>query len=93
MAGLYDSHEHYGNQQALEVLKGMADWTDHWTAPIAEPHMQDILNTEYGGMNEVLYNLAALTGEDRYAEVGDRFTKKRFFNPLGLRRDELRDCM
>ncbi len=90
MAGLYDSHEHCGNQQALDVLKGMADWTDHWTAPIPEPHMQDILNTEYGGMNEVLYNLAALTGEDRYAAVGDRFTKKRFFNPLGLRRDELR---
>jgi uncharacterized protein len=90
MAGLYDSHEHCGNQQALEVLKGMADWTDHWTAPIPEPHMQDILNAEYGGMNEVLYNLAAITGEDRYAEVGDRFTKKRFFNPLALRRDDLR---
>ena len=52
--------------------------------------MQDILNTEYGGMNEVLYNLAALTGDDRYARVGDRFTKKIFFNPLALRRDELR---
>ncbi len=90
MAGMYDSHEHCGNQQALEVLKGMADWADHWTAPIPEPHMQDILNTEYGGMNEVLYNLAALTGDDRYAQTGDRFTKKWFFNPLGLRRDELR---
>jgi DUF1680 family protein len=52
--------------------------------------MQDILNTEYGGMNEVLYNLAAATGEDRWAKAGDRFTKKRFFNPLALRRDELR---
>lgn len=90
MAGLYDTHQHCGNAQALEVLKRMADWADHWTAPIPEPHMQDILNTEYGGMNEVLYNLAALTGRDRYAEVGDRFTKKKFFNPLGLRRDELR---
>ena len=26
----------------------------------SEEHMQDILNTEYGGMNEVLYNLAAV---------------------------------
>jgi DUF1680 family protein len=90
MAGMYDMHQHCGNEQALEVLKGMADWTDHWTAPIPESHMQDILNTEYGGMNEVLYNLAAATGDDRYARVGDRFTKKIFFNPLGLRRDELR---
>lgn len=90
MAGMYDMHEHCDNAQALEVLKGMADWADHWSAPIPEPHMQDILNTEYGGMNEVLYNLAQLTGEDRYAIAGDRFTKKKFFNPLALRRDELR---
>jgi uncharacterized protein len=90
MAGMYDMHEHCGNGQALDVLKRMADWADHWSAPFPEPHMQDILNTEYGGMNEVLYNLAALTGEDRYVVAGDRFTKKKFFNPLALRRDELR---
>jgi uncharacterized protein len=90
MAGMYDMHEHCGNAQALKVLCGMADWADHWTAAQPEPHMQDILNTEYGGMNEVLYNLAALTGEERYAIAGDRFTKKKFFNPLALSRDELR---
>ena len=90
MAGMYDMHQHCGNAQALEILKGMAKWADDWTAPIPEPHMQDILNTEYGGMNEVLYNIAALTREDHYAIVADRFTKKKFFNPLGLRRDELR---
>jgi DUF1680 family protein len=41
-------------------------------------------------MNEVLYNLSAVTGEQQYAQTGDRFTKNRFFNPLALRRDELR---
>lgn len=90
MAGMYDMHEHCQNQQALEVLEGMAKWTDNWTAPIPEEHMQDILNTEYGGMNEVLYNLAAINNDEHYVAVGDRFTKKRFFNPLALRRDELR---
>ena len=29
--------------------------------------MQMILDTEYGGMNEVLYNLAVITGEERFA--------------------------
>lgn len=90
MAGMYDMHVLCGNPQALEVLQGIANWVDRWTADKPEPHMQDILNTEYGGMNEVLYNLAALTNQDRYAVVGDRFTKKKFFNPLALRRDELR---
>jgi uncharacterized protein len=72
------------------VVEDMAHWVDNWSTPIPEGHMQAILNTEYGGMNDVLYNLAAVTGNDRYAIVGDRFTKKRFFNPLVLRRDELR---
>ena len=90
MAGMFDMHQYCGNQQALEVLEGMAGWADEWTAAKPEEHMQDILETEYGGMNEVLYNLAAVTGNDRWAKAGDRFTKKRFFNPLALRRDELR---
>ena len=90
MAGLLDMHQECGNAQALTVLTGMGAWADEWTSAKPEPHMQDILNTEYGGMNDVLYKLAVVTGEDRYAVAGDRFTKKKFFNPLGLHRDELR---
>ena len=90
MAGMFDMYQLTGNKQALEVLEGMAGWADNWTASKSEEHMQDILNTEYGGMNEVLYNLSAATGDAHWANVGDRFTKKRFFNPLALRRDELR---
>ena len=90
MAGMYDMYSVAGNQQALEVLKGMATWADTWTASKPEEHMQEILKTEYGGMNEVLYNLAAATNDDHWAAVGDRFTKKSFFNPLASRRDELR---
>lgn len=90
MAGLLDMYQLTGNAQALDVLVGMANWTDKWTAPIPEPHMQMVLDTEYGGMNEVLYNLAAVKNDDAFAVIGDRFTKQRFFNPLALRRDELR---
>ena len=90
MAGMLDMYQLAGNKQALEVVQGMAGWADQWTASKSEEHMQDILDTEYGGMNEVLYNLAAVTDDDRWAKAGDRFTKKRFFNPLALRRDELR---
>jgi DUF1680 family protein len=89
MAGMLDMYRLAGNKQALEVLEGMSRWADEWSASKSEAHMQDILETEYGGMNEVLYNLAAVTGDDRWARAGDRFTKKRFFNPLALRKDEL----
>ena len=90
MAGLLEMHVHAGNRQALEVAAGMADWAGRWTAARSESHMQEILKTEFGGMNEVLYNLAAATGERRWARAGDRFAKKTFFTPLALRRDELK---
>jgi uncharacterized protein len=91
MAGLFDMHAYADSQQALDILLKLAAWVDVWTAAKSEEHMQEILKTEYGGMNEVLYNLSGATGDDRWARTGDRFNKKTFFTPLALRRDELYD--
>lgn len=90
MAGFLDMYELAGNKQALDVLKGMAAWADEWTAQFPEEHMQQILTTEYGGIAETLYSLAAITNDGRWAKAGDRFQKKVFINPLALRKDELR---
>ncbi|HEX5183057.1 MAG TPA: glycoside hydrolase family 127 protein [Allosphingosinicella sp.] len=90
MAGLLDMHLHAGSAEALAVLRGMAEWADRWTGARSTAHMQDILDTEFGGMSETLCNLAAATGEPRWIDVGDRFTKARFITPLAERRDELR---
>jgi len=45
---MQDMHEHCDNAQALEVLKGMADWADHWSATIPEPAHARHSQTEYG---------------------------------------------
>jgi DUF1680 family protein len=90
MAGLLDMHTQASNAESLEVLLGLARWVDTWTASKTPEHMQEILDNEFGGMNEVLYNLAGVTRDDRWAVVGDRFTKIKFFNPLAVRKDELR---
>jgi len=89
LAGLYDMHTQAGNAQALVVMTNLCGWVDGWTAQWDEAHMQRILNVEFGGMQEQLYNLAALTGDARWGRVGDRFTKKAVFNPLASARDEL----
>ncbi len=89
MAGLLDVHLSCGNSEALATAERLADWVDRWSEPLSEAHMQEVLQTEFGGMNEVLYNLWAVTGEARWGRVGDRFHHKRFFDPLALRRDEL----
>jgi len=90
MAGMFDMYRLAGSTQALQVLEGMAAWADQWTAGKTDAHMQQILEVEFGGISETLYNIAASTGNDRWATVGDRFQKRSFINPLALRRDELR---
>jgi uncharacterized protein len=90
MAGLLDMHQQGENKQALDVAIGMATWIDAWTARRSEDRMQEILNEEIGGIAESLYNLAAITNDDRWARTGDRFQKKIFLRPLLERRDELR---
>jgi DUF1680 family protein len=90
MAGMFDMYQVAGNQQALQVLQGMAAWADEWSAPKTFDHMQQILTVEFGGIAETLYNLAAATNDERWARTGDRFQKRSFINPLASRRDELR---
>lgn len=89
LAGLHDMHVLAGNAQALTVMTALCGWVDDWTAQWDEAHMQRILDVEFGGMQEQLYNLAALTGDARWGKAGDRFTKKAVFNPLALSSDQL----
>ena len=88
-AGMFDMYRLAGNQQALQVLEGMAAWADEWTASKTEAQMQQILTIEFGGIAESFYHLAAETNDPRWAKLGDRFQKKSFINPLAARRDEL----
>ncbi len=90
MAGLLDMYLLTGNQEALKVLTGMADWADRWTSQFPREHMQQILRTEYGGMGETLYNLYAITSDPRYLRAGDNFAKDTFYNPLAEREDQLK---
>jgi DUF1680 family protein len=89
MAGLLDAHTLGGNAQALDVLRGMATWTERWVQPLGDAGMARVLEREYGGMNEVLYNLAAVTGEPRWSTLAHRFDHERIFAPLAEGRDEL----
>lgn len=90
MAGSLDMYTYCHNQQALALAEGMARWIGHWTTGISDAHMQRILQTEYGGMNESLFNLSAITGNGGYFFMGGRFEKPAFFDSLAAHRDELK---
>ena len=67
MAGLLDAYQHCGNQQALDdPAKRMAGWSNlPRSADSFHAQMQAPLQNEHGGMNEVLADLYAVTGDPR----------------------------
>ncbi len=89
MAGLLDMHLLTGNTDALEIAEGLGQWAQEFFVGISTEQRQRMLRTEYGGMNEVLANLAAVTRKDRYIEAAHLFEQPGFLDPLAERRDEL----
>ena len=90
MAGHLDMYFYCGNEQALTSVEGMAGWVSKWHESISDEHMQRILQTEFGGMNEVLCNLYAVTGKAYYLDLAGVFEKRMFLDPLAAHRDELK---
>jgi uncharacterized protein len=89
MAGLLDTYTLSGDARALDTLRGMAGWTERWVQPLSREQMARVLEREYGGMNEVLYNLSAVTAEERWRTLAQRFDRQRIYGPLAAGRDEL----
>ena len=89
MAGHLDMYVHAGNEQALRTCERMADWAIQYTKPIPDDEWQRMLLVEQGGMNEVSFNLYAVTGKKKYRDLGFRFEHKKIFDFLGDREDKL----
>jgi DUF1680 family protein len=89
MAGLLSANQLCDNQQALEVLTNMADWVKFRVDRLSPEQMQKSLDTEHGGMNEVLANLYAVTGDKNYLRLAEAFNHQRVFAPLARGEDRL----
>ncbi|MGW7047325.1 beta-L-arabinofuranosidase domain-containing protein [Streptomyces avermitilis] len=89
MAGLVEQYRLAGVGQALEVVLRQARWVDERTAKLSYEQMQRVLETEFGGMNDVLADLHSLTGDTRWLDVAERFTHARVFDPLAGNQDKL----
>lgn len=89
MAGLIDQYALTGNTQALDVVTKLADWVDWRTARLSDAQMQQVMETEFGGVNEALANVYLLTGVEKYLTAAKRFYHRRIFDPLAAGVDRL----
>ncbi len=87
--GLIDAYELTGNEKALEVVRGFADWAINVTKDMEDDKFNQMLECEYGGMNEVMAELYDITGEKKYYDLAVRFTQPSIITPLSNETDEL----
>jgi hypothetical protein len=102
MAGLLDIYTYCGNDQALDVVKGMAAYFKARTDKLSDFQMDSTLTVEFGGMSEVLANLYSTTLPTGYSggwggrppftpylALAERFQRYTFIGPLSLGHDDL----
>jgi DUF1680 family protein len=89
MAGLLDVHQLTQNPLALEMLDRKATWVKARMERLTYEQQQAMLQTEFGGMGEVLANLYGVTGNAEWLRVAKIFDHARVFDPLAEGHDPL----
>lgn len=88
-AGLRDAWLIGENEQAREVLIALTNWCGGLLDGLSDEDVAVMLRAEYGGMNEVLADVAAITGDDRYLAWAQRFSDRELLDALLDRKDTL----
>ncbi|HWR74717.1 MAG TPA: beta-L-arabinofuranosidase domain-containing protein [Bacteroidales bacterium] len=89
LAGLRDVYRLCDNTTALEVSQRFADWIYTVVDDLTPDQIEDMLHCEYGGMLEVLSDLYADTGKDKYLNMSRIFQDKFILGPLSRGEDIL----
>lgn len=88
-AGLRDAYRHTGNQTALNLEIRFAEWTERVLSKLNPDQIQSMLNTEFGGMNEVMVDLFTDTGDHRWLNLSRKFEHESITLPLQKQQDIL----
>lgn len=88
-AGLRDAYRLTGNQAALEVEVKFAEWADRILSQLTDAQIQRMLATEFGGMNEIMADLYADTGDTRWRNAFQYFEHRAIVDPLAEHKDIL----
>ena len=88
-AGLRDAWLYCGNEQAKNLFLKFCDWAVDITRDLNDGQMEKMLGNEHGGMNEVLADAYAITGEQKYMDCARRFSHKLLLVPM----EEGKDCL
>lgn len=82
LQGLIDQYTMCGNETALQVARGMGDWAYNKLRPLDEETRRRMLRNEFGGFNDAMYQLYAITNDERHLWVARFFYHNEKIDPL-----------
>ncbi|MDT0344512.1 beta-L-arabinofuranosidase domain-containing protein [Streptomyces litchfieldiae] len=93
MRGLLDAHTLAGNEQALDIVTRMGEWAHSRLSVLPREQLDRMWSLyiagEYGGMNEVMADLHALTGRREFLDTARCFDNTRLIEDTAAGRDTL----
>jgi DUF1680 family protein len=88
-AGLRDAWLYCGYEDAKTIFLQFCDWGINITAALTDEQMQQMLNMEHGGMDEVFADAYQITGNEKYLSAAKRYAHKLVLDPLSQGIDNL----
>ena len=93
LAGLIDAYHFAGNETALRVASDLGDWVYDRVHRLPHEQLQNMWSMyiagEFGGMNESLAHLYAITGRKEHLEAARLFDNDRLMVPMRQKVDAL----
>jgi uncharacterized protein len=90
IAGLLDVYLYTDNDTALRIASNIASWAYQKLSPLSNEQLAVMLKQEFGGMNEVFYNLFAITNDEKHERLARMFYHEEVLDPLSNRIDNLK---
>jgi len=88
-SGLRDAFRNAGRTKALQLEVALGDWLDRHMSHLSDAQLADLMTIEFGGMNWVMSDLYADTGDARYLALSHRWQDKKVFAGLAAGIDDL----
>ena len=80
--GLIDQYRLCGNDTALHVAMRMGNWAYNKLRPLDDSTRRRMLRNEFGGFNDAMYQLYAITRDDHYLWLARFFYDNNKIDPL-----------
>ncbi len=89
ISGLTACYRLAGNKKALDIVSKLGVWVYNRVSKWSEETQLTVLAVEYGGMNEAMYELYMITGDERHEIAAHAFDEIALFTPIYEEKDIL----